>query len=126
MAAMTRRRHRSRIAIVLLGALLFAQAAIAAVVCEMADRAPALAFEPQASMPCHEEPAPNANLCLAHCTNADQSANTPQIAIHAWNAVASLVAVVPVREMERPSIPQRSHPGRTGPPPRILFQSFLI
>jgi hypothetical protein len=41
---MIRRRTRGHVAIVLLGALLFAQAAIALAACDMQDRVPALAF----------------------------------------------------------------------------------
>jgi hypothetical protein len=126
MGAMTLRRHRGRIASLLLGALLFAQGAIAAVVCDMADRAPALAFEPQASMPCHDEPALNANLCLAHCTSTDQSADTPHVAMPAWSASAPLVVATPELWRVRASSVQHPLPRAAGPPPRILFQSFLI
>lgn len=75
---------------------------------------------------CHEEPAQNANLCLAHCLNNDQSADTPQVAIPAWREASPLVIVgfeqVQTREVSLEyALP---HPG--APPPRILFHSFLI
>ena len=121
--------HRSRISAVartVLFALLFAQAAIAAAACEMQERAPAQAFAAQESMPCHDEPAPNANLCLAHCTSADQSADTPQVAMPVWSAPVLLVVVPFDRSCDRVAFLQHPRPVPAGPPPRILFQSFLI
>ena len=120
------RRFRGRIATLLLGALLFAQAAIALAACDMQDRAPALAFAQHESMPCHDEPAPNPNLCLAHCTSTDQSADTPHFVVPVWSAAAPLTIAVaenwPVRESAERHLP----PHAVGPPPRILFHSFLI
>src|SRR5258706_14487193 len=74
-------RHCAKI---LLTALLFSQAAVAAAACDIPDRAPTQGFVLQESMPCHEEPGQNANLCLPHCLSADQSAHTPQVVVHAW------------------------------------------
>ena len=121
---------RSRIRVsakALLAALLFAQAAVAAAACDWLRVAPAQALIAKANQPsCHEEPAGNANLCLAHCLSADQSADTPQVAIPACPHLTPLV----VREIEStPSRKPALHftlPRPGAPPPRILFHSFLI
>jgi hypothetical protein len=123
---MTARLARSRVATLLLGALLFAQAAIALAGCDMQDRAPAQALAQRESMPCHEDPAPNPNLCLAHCTSADQSADTPQFVMPVWRAVAPLTVAVANSWRARVSAVRHQPPHAVGPPPRILFQSFLI
>jgi hypothetical protein len=106
--------------------LFFAQAAFAANACDMPDRAPAQAIAPQAAMPCHEAPAPNANLCLAHCLSADQSADTPQVGMPAWSCAAFLT--IEVFDSHRIQSAALLHyvPHLAAPPPRILFQSFLI
>ena len=108
--------------------MLFAQAALvlAAAACDMPDRTPARAFAPQDSMPCHEEPTPNANLCLAHCLSADQSADTPQVVVHAWSETAMLGVVVADVSNSRAAQIRHKLPRPAAPPPRILFQTFLI
>lgn len=112
---------------VLLGAMLFAQAAIAAAACDWLRVAPAQAILGAAGEPtCHEERAQNANLCLAHCLGNDQTAETPQVAVLAssqtYMLVIASVELAPLRSvMQHYALP---HPG--APPPRILFQSFLI
>jgi hypothetical protein len=110
----------------MLGALLFVQAAVAAANCELAGRSPAQAFSRPASMPCHEEPAQNANICLAHCLSADQSADTPQIVVPAWSAATPLTIAIVDRPIRRAEILQHVLPRPAAPPPRILFQTFLI
>ena len=114
-------------AVVLLGALLFAQAALTVAACDWLRVAPAQAIMAKAGEPsCHEEPATNANLCLAHCLGNDQSADTPQVAVPAWKQASILVMVA----FESAPLPQGnlhyalSRPG--APPPRILYHSFLI
>jgi hypothetical protein len=119
-------RSRTRdFARILLAALLFSQAAIAAAACDMPDRSPAQAFTLPEAMPCHEEPVQNPNICLAHCLSADQSADTPQVIVHAWCGVAPLTVAAPERWSSRAVVWQRA-PLPAEPPPRILFQSFLI
>lgn len=124
---MSSRATARKIATVLLGAMLFAQAALAAAACDWLRVAPAQAIMAKAGEPsCHEEPAQNTNLCLSHCLGSDQSADTPQVAIPAWNQASFLVIV----DLERAPVLKAvlhytpPHPG--APPPRILFQSFLI
>ncbi len=123
---MNLRRNRGHVAKLLLGVLLFAQAAIALAACEMLDHAPAMAFAKQESMPCHGEPAPNPNLCLAHCTSTDQSAGTPHFVVPVWCAVAPLTVAIADRWRERVPAERHLPPHAVGPPPRIRFQSFLI
>lgn len=114
-----------RVAQVLLGALLFAHAAISAAACDRLDRAPAQAVIQQETMPCDAESAQNANLCLSHCLNADQRADTPQFIVPVWSDATSLaVAIVDVwtgHVAGRQDVVLRS----AAPPPRILFQTFL-
>ena len=109
-----------------LAALLLTQAAIAVAACDMPERAPAQAFEEQMAMPCHEAPPENRNLCLAHCLSADQSADTPQVVVPAWCGTAPLVVVVSGYASKQVATPRRMVPHAGAPPPRILFQSFLI
>ena len=121
-----KRRLKRWIAILLLAATGFAQAAVAMASCEMADRSPTQAISGDTAPPCHEEPSRNGNLCLAHCLSADQRADTPQVFVPVSNSsmrVSMLVAdrrggVIPIPIYLRPPPPSR--------PPRILFQSFLI
>ena len=127
MQPMASRGTVKKIANVVLGAMLFAQAALAVAACDWLRVAPAQAIMAKAGEPsCHEEPAQNTNLCLSHCLSNDQSADTPQVAIPTWNQASFLVIVA----FESAPLPQGSrrytltHPG--APPPRILFQSFLI
>lgn len=115
-----------KIAGVLLGALLFAQAALAAARCDMPDLSPAQVFTQPESMPCHEEPARNANLCLAQCLSADQSAETPQVVVPAWSGMAPLAAMVADRPRAQVAKLRHEPPDPVGPPPRILFSKFLI
>jgi hypothetical protein len=120
---------RSRIrstAKVMLFALFFAQAAIAAASCDMPGRTPAQAFAHETQMPCHEEPAQNANVCLAHCLSADQSADTPQVIVHDWSGALPLTVAVVEYQSSRADVWQRYLPHPAAPPPRILFQSFQI
>jgi hypothetical protein len=107
--------------------MLFAQVAVAVAACDWLRARPAQAIMAKAAEPsCHEMPAQNTNLCLAHCLGNDQSADTPQVAIPAGSAAIFLVVVgiqrAPLREAMLPYTLPR--PG--APPPRILFQNFLI
>jgi hypothetical protein len=120
---------RSRVrsfARIALAALLFAQAAIAAAACNLADRSPAMAFESEAAMPCHEAPPQSKNLCLAECLSADQSAGTPHIDVPVWSGTAPLIVASAGYSGRPATMPRRLPPQAAAPPPRILFQSFLI
>jgi hypothetical protein len=120
---------RSRVcafARIALAALFFAQAAIAAAACAMPDRVPAMAFGNEMAMPCHDAPPQNKNLCLAQCLSADQSADTPQIVVPAWTRTVGLVVMAAGHVSDPVVVPRRMTPRAAAPPPRILFQSFLI
>lgn len=125
---MIRRATRNRVSLVLLGALLFAQAALAVAACDWLRVAPAMALATKASEPtCHEEPERNANLCLAHCLSFDQKTpDTPQLQLPAISAAPALVVAMP--EERALGIVDRRYrlPHPAAPPPRILFQTFLI
>jgi hypothetical protein len=111
----------------LLLVLLFAQAAIATATCDMPARTPASAFAQEPAMPCHEAPAEPKNVCLAHCLSADQTADTPQLVVPAWIGVSPLVvALAPAGSVHSMAVLRHVPVQSTAPPPRILFQSFLI
>mgnify|MGYP001248551710 CR=1 FL=1 len=95
-----------------LAAILFAQVAIAAASWE------------SAPSPCHEQ-APTANFCFQHCSNNDLTLDTPRLELPAAAAAAtrfSLVTPVPYPQVAAVRIAVLP----AGPPPRILFHSFLI
>lgn len=124
---MFRHRTRTRVAQLMLGLLLFAQAALATAGCDWLRAAPALAIAASSSQPpCHEEPAGNANLCLAHCLSADQSADTPQFVVPARVESAAIMVAVIYRWTGRAENLRFVLPRPAAPPPRILFQSFLL
>ena len=117
---------RALVARMMLGALLFAQAALAGA-CDMPSAAPALAFVAAPDRPtCHQAPARNANLCLAHCLSADQSSDTPQLpAMMSWSAPVLIVALADAATAHEVAV-RYALPRPPAPPPRILFQSFQI
>jgi hypothetical protein len=121
------RKRLARLARAVLGVLLFAQGALAMAGCDWLRAAPALAIAASSSQPpCHEAPAVNANLCLAHCLSADQSADTPQVVVPVWVDCAPFRVVVIERWIARVVDVRFVLPWPAVPPPRILFQSFLI
>jgi hypothetical protein len=124
---MVRHKTRTRVAQLMLGLLLFAQGALALAGCDWLRAAPALAISASSSqLPCHEEPAVNPNLCLAHCLSADQSADTPQVVVHAWIGPASLNVEIAAGRIYPAAALRYKLPRPAAPPPRILFQTFLI
>jgi hypothetical protein len=120
------RSHRHFVARALLLVVLFAQAAIAMAACELPGRTPAQAFAEEPAMPCHEAPAEPKNICLAHCLSTDQSADTPYVAVPARIDVPPLVVAVVEPFQHASAALRRVPPHAAAPPPRILFQSFLI
>ena len=111
-------------ALAALAGMLFLQAAIAFAPCEMPENAGMAAMQAEAMPDCHEQADDAPNLCLAHCQSQDQTLSKlqpqlpdlaqPQSVIIAWQpsrpAHVPAVRVVPL----------------AAPPPRILFQSFLL
>lgn len=124
---MLARAIRCRVARIMLGTMLFAQAALAVAACDWLRVAPALAIKAKATEPsCHEVPAENTNLCLAHCLGNDQSADTPQVTIPAGSLGALPVLTGVQRVLVRQAMLPFTLPHPGAPPLRILFQTFLI
>lgn len=99
-------------ALAALAAVLFTQVAMAAA-----------SWDPAPS-PCHEQ-MPGANLCAQHCANNDLTLDVPRVklpAVTASSAHFAIVTPVPYPQVA----PTRIAVLPAGPPPRILFQSFLI
>ena len=121
------------IAKLVLGALFFAQAALAVAACDWGQRAPAQAIAAMGEMPCcPNEVAPdglagNANLCLAHCTSDAQSVDTTGLVFPAFSTVAVLTAAPTPAPghfvLRRPSPIGYAF---AAPPLTILFQNFRI
>src|SRR5688572_15311913 len=101
-------RSRSLLAaLAALAAMAFAQVSIAAAAWDAM------------SAPCHQ-PAPN--VCATHCDNNDLAPDVPRVKLLA--AVTARVTLVPA--VPRPRfVPLHIGVLPAGPPPRILFQSFL-
>jgi len=100
-------------ALAALAALLFTQVAIAVA-----------SWEQSAPSPCHEQ-APATNFCFQHCSDNDLTLDVPRVRVPAMApAPAPLVVVASARYAE--VAPRRAAVLPAGPPPRILFQSFLI
>lgn len=108
-----------------LAGMLFLQAAIAFAPCELPGRSAATASAvAMAGMPdCDEAEA--ANLCLAHCTGEDQALmkvplDVPPLVLPAALPAAAVAQAVPIVRCKP------AYLAAAGPPPRILFQSFLL
>ena len=131
---MLSRTRTAGIAKLVLGALFFAQAALAVAACDWGERAPAQAIAAMDAMPCCQEDeagrgvqASNGNLCLAHCTSDAQAVDTSSPAFPAAPAAVVLkVLPAPVSGCfalrGAPFAPQAF----AAPPLTILFQNFRI
>ena len=121
------KRALRNIAQVLVGALMFTQAALAIAACDWLGHAPAQAIAQSAAPPCHQSEPRADNLCVAQCLAGFQSLDTHQLPVFA-------LPTAPVLEVRTPSSLSAtlvSHltrvvPPSAGPPPRILFHQFLI
>lgn len=110
-SGLMRARHSAFAAFAALAGLLFVQVAIAATAWD-------------SPSPCHEQ-APATNFCFQHCSNNDLTLDVPRVKVPAAApAPAPTLVVVPVRYVEPRTVVPAVLPA--GPPPRILFQSFLI
>jgi hypothetical protein len=113
----------------LVGALLFAQAAVVLAACGLPVRDPARAIaqgeQTTAGERCHDQDE-NVNLCVAHCLAGDQSSDKPVSPLPAaalgpvLRIESALVVAVP-----EPVLRRLPHPPAAAPP-RILFLSLLI
>lgn len=131
---MLARRRLTGVAKLVLGAMLFAQAALALAACDWGQRAPAQAVAAMAAMPCCQDGearpdalAGNANLCLMHCTSEAQSVDRSNL---------PAPTVVPLGVLTVPPAPApgcfalRGAPfawhAFAAPPLTILFQNLRI
>ncbi len=130
------RRHRPRraAAVLALTAMLFAQAAFALSVCAADEMLPSglhmvhgKTVSEAGSSPCHDAAPADGALCAAHCQASDQTLDKHQVSVPV--AVLQPVLVVQMRLPGGPRLaPAQRDASLSGgaPPPRILFQSFLI
>lgn len=96
------RRYRYTIALFALLSMLFAQLAVAAYACPVANATPGDASSAMASMPdmaadmpgCHEMDQRASALCYAHCHHAAQSVEKAQLPLLAVTQSAALIFVV--------------------------------
>ena len=129
---MSRNRIRG-LAKLVLGAFLFAQAAVALAACDWGQRAPAQVIAAMGDIPCcPDDEAPsassgNANLCLAHCTSDAQSVDTTGLAVPIFTASAALtISPAPAAGTFALSRPTPAGYTFAAPPLIILFQNFRI
>jgi len=128
---MLRCRSLLRSARLVLGAFLLAQAALALSACDWGARDVAralLAAAGGSEAPCHGSgnAAPDPDLCLPHCLGEQQSLDKPSLAVPAV-AVVAVPWIVPIAPTQAQHVVRRERPlASAAPPPRILFQSFLI
>ena len=108
-----------------LTAMLFSQAALALVACNLqGGMAPAMTVPAEAPPPCHEEEPANDPLCVAHCQASAQTldkyqAKVPVLAVRLLPILPAPI-VYPSVSLPLVRVPAAS------PPARILFQSLLI
>lgn len=102
----------------LLVLMLFTQFAHAAQPCMMAEKAPAMAFDEQS---CHD----NANVCLADCTDENQSAGHVELAVLALSQL--VVLTLPEAPGQAAQVISADSPAvfNSDPPIPIRFCSFL-
>lgn len=122
------RRSSLRTARLLLGVFLVAQAGLAMAGCDWGARDAARAVVLAAGSgeaPCHEVAAPSAGpgLCLTHCLGSLQSLDKPMTGLPPQAAIAVLTVPPPAA---RTVLGRQPLLATAAPPPRILFQSFLI
>lgn len=105
--------------------MLFAQAAFAFAACDPARAASRARMIAAEYAPCHE-PADNANLCLAHCQDGQQTLDKHQVKVPEAQLHAMQLAHVWQEAPRLTRFSPRVPPPAVGPPPRILFRSLLI
>lgn len=127
---MSRRRARRLSAVLGLAAILFAQAALALVVCNLEGGAPSRGLAvavaaAEAPGPCHEQAPANDKLCIAHCQASDQTLDKYQAKVPVLPVDVLRVSQVDVNRHPPVFLPPARVPVAS-PPVRILFQSLLI
>ena len=128
---MSRRRARRLAAVLGLAAVLFAQAALALVACQLEGGTPSRGLAvamaaAEAPAPCHEQAPANDELCIAHCQASDQTLDKYQAKLPVLPVdVLRVGQVVDVNPHPAIFLPPARVPVAS-PPARILFQSLLI
>ena len=129
---MLNRASRLAVARIALALMLFAQGAMAWSACELPERAPEQALRPAAlPLGCDQmtaEPEAVSAVCFSHCLAGKQSLDKPALDLPALSPVAALI-VDPASDASSVSgvPPYLLAPvAGTGPPRRILLQSFQI
>ena len=125
---MMRSRPRYFAALAALAAMLFAQAAFALAVCDPArapSRAQMIVAHDVENAGCHQ-PADNANLCLAHCQNGEQTLDKHQVKVPDAPLHPLQLARPWQEARQRVQVILRAPSPAAGPPPRVLFRSLLI
>jgi len=118
------RRPKFAAALLALTAMLLLQSALAFAACELAPAGAGMAASAAAAAPdCHEAGAPQAP-CRAHCKGEDPAPGKIQPDLLSLPALApGMRNLEPFAEAPAPPLPQHAF---SGPPARILFQSFLL
>ncbi len=105
--------------------MLFLQAAIAFAACEAPGRSAAMtrAVAMASMADCHQ--GGDEALCLAHCASQDEAVFKAQLTLPVLAAPSQFLVAV-AREPVASIVPIVGSHHAAGPPPRILFQSFLL
>jgi hypothetical protein len=119
------RDRRLWIARLTLALLFFAQGAMAWSACDWLENSPARAVLAAAeAAPCHESP--NASVCLTHCLSDRQADQKAGIDVPAQLPTPALSVLLPVEVFLAGLLPQSDSRPATGPPRRILLQSYQV
>jgi hypothetical protein len=120
-------RSLKRIAGLLLGVMLFAQAAFALAGCDWRGRTPAEAIARISAPPCHhEDQGPATTVCVAHCLTDMQSLDRPSVTLPVLSDVPVLTVAFPGWHWAVWVFARAAPVPVSSPPPRILFSKFLI
>ncbi|HWV90371.1 MAG TPA: hypothetical protein VNZ59_09820 [Burkholderiales bacterium] len=127
---MSRRRARRLSAVLGLAAILFAQAALALVACNLDGGTPSRGTAvtmaaAETPSPCHEQAPANDKLCVAHCQASDQTLDKYQAKLPVLPVGGFAVVQVDVNRHPPVFLPPVGVPVAS-PPARIVFQSLLI
>jgi hypothetical protein len=108
-----------------LAAMLFSQAALALVACNLqGGMAPAMTAPAEPPPPCHQEEPANDPLCVAHCQASAQTLDKYQAKVPVLPVCLLPVLLAPI-VYPSVSLPPERVPA-VSPPARILFLSLLI
>jgi hypothetical protein len=123
--------RRKRVAWLVAGALVFAQAVAVAQACAAPDASPAMAFaETGAEHDCDgaaADPVPNPNACLENCNSGDQATGQTLTTVGACPPPAAMLLVAlpaPVTPTAAEVRTSALHP--SDPPPSLRFCSYQL